>query len=71
MTARRDVMHPYLRKFDIAYSEMILDDALLSAERTRRHHSAFSVAIGLFPASDDVFQENARILTYLLLTALL
>ena len=71
MAARRDVMLPYLRKFDIAYSDIILADPELRTKTARRHHTAFDVAIKLFPASEDAFQENARILTYLVLTALL
>lgn len=71
MTARRDVMHPYLRKIDIAYSDMLLDDITLEKPKTRRHHAAFGIAIRLFPASELAWQENARILTYLILVLVL
>lgn len=71
MTAQRDVMHPYLRKIDTAYSERLLDDIMLEKPETRRHHAAFGVAIQLFPASELAWQENARILTYLILVLIL
>lgn len=71
MTARRDVMLPYLRKFDIAYSDIILADPELRTKTARRHHTAFDLAIKLFPASELAWQENARILTYLILVLIL
>ena len=67
MTAQKDVMHPYLRKIDIAYSDRLLDDFNLEKASTRRHRAAFDIAIRIFPASNDAFTENARIITYLLL----
>ena len=71
MTANKDVMHPYLRKIDIAYSERIMDDMTLVKASSRRHHRAFGIAIKLFPASDISFVENARIITYLILMILI
>ena len=71
MTKKIDVMHPYLRKIDIAYSDRILDDVELSKPSTKRHHRAFSIAIKLFPASDIGIVENLRIITYVVLSALM